>query len=174
MDLTPYVEALRSDLEAAAAAGGEQAATAAQLLGVALDASVRLCLVDAMSAMAAEVTAASDTTSVEIRMHGREPQVVVAATEPVEPEPAEVPPIGEPGSAGADDAEHDEGGGTARITLRLPEVLKAQAEAAAAAHGLSVNSWLVRSVAASLSRRGERLVDRNVLGGRRLTGYARS
>jgi hypothetical protein len=178
MDLTPYVEALRSDLQAAAAAGGEQAASAAQLLGVALDASVRLCLVDVMSAMAAEVTAASDATAVEIRMHGREPQVVVAAAEP--DEPADLPPAADPGPVGGDEPEGDDGGGTARITLRLPESLKAQAEAAAAAHGLSVNSWLVRCVAASLSRRGERIVERGgpggrgPLGGRRLTGYARS
>jgi hypothetical protein len=173
MELTPYVEALRSDLQAAAAAGGEQAATTAQLLGVALDASVRLCLVDAMSAMAAEVTAESETTSVEIRMHGREPQVVVTATEPAEP--AAVPPTGEPRTPlGADDADGDDGGGTARITLRLPEALKAQAEAVAAAQGLSVNSWLVRSVAAAVGRPGDRRADRNLQSGRRLSGYARS
>jgi hypothetical protein len=172
MDLTPYVEALRADLEAAAAAGGDQAAGAARLLGVALDASVRLCLVDVLSSMAAEVTAASEGSAVEIRMHGREPHVVVSAVDP--PEPVEPPPAPEPGGPGPVDDEGDDAGGTARITLRLPEGLKAQAEAAAAAQGLSLNSWLVRSVAATVARRGTRIpFDRDPRAGRRLSGYAR-
>jgi hypothetical protein len=39
----------------------------------------------------------------------------------------------------------------ARITLRLPESLKEQAERSAAEEGLSVNAWLVRAVAAALN-----------------------
>ena len=41
-------------------------------------------------------------------------------------------------------------GGTARTTLRLPDHLKSQAEVAAAREGVSVNTWLVRAVAAAL------------------------
>lgn len=166
MDLTPYVDALRADLEAAAAAGGDDARATAALLGVALDASVRLCLLDVLSAMAAEVTAADDTTRVEIRMHGREPQVVVTAVEaPVLDEPPAPP----------GPAPDEDDGGTARITLRLPEALKVQAEALAAAEGLSVNSWLVRGVADAVRRpAGRPRTDRGPLGSRRLSGYARS
>lgn len=166
MDLTPYVEALRADLEAAAAAGGDEARGTAALLGVALDASVRLCLVEALSAMAAEVTAASEATSVDIRMHGREPQVVVTDGQVTLLDEPPVPPAPGP---------DEDDGGTARITLRLPEALKVQAEALAAAEGLSVNSWLVRGVAAAVRRPGARSrSDRNPLGQRRLSGYARS
>ncbi|GMA34897.1 toxin-antitoxin system HicB family antitoxin [Demequina litorisediminis] len=48
---------------------------------------------------------------------------------------------------------------TSRTTLRLPDALKQQAEGAAAAEGLSLNTWLVRAVAAAVnpgpqSRRG--------------------
>ena len=81
MDLSPYVDAVRADLEAAAAAGTEEAQATAGLLSGALDASLRLCLLDALSALAAEVTASSDV-EVELRMHGREPQVVVSAPAP--------------------------------------------------------------------------------------------
>jgi predicted HicB family RNase H-like nuclease len=58
---------------------------------------------------------------------------------------------------------------TARITLRLPETLKSRLEAAAAAQGLSVNTWLVQAV-------GRAVEPRPSVGGsrRRLTGYGRS
>jgi len=154
MELTPYVEALRADLEAAAAAGTEEARATARLLGGALDAALRLCLVDALSAMAAEVTDAGDV-EVEIRMHGRDPEVVVTATSPE-------------GSAAPAFDDDDDGGAAARLTLRLPGSLKERAEEHAAAEGLSVNAWIVRAVSAALRP------DRGWSGPRRTTGFARS
>ncbi|MFL6128169.1 MAG: hypothetical protein ACJ73E_03785 [Mycobacteriales bacterium] len=87
-------------------------------------------------------------------MHGREPRVAV---DTIEPEPAAPPPAAE------------EADGTARVTLRLPESVKARAEDAAGREGVSVNSWLVRAVVHALDapRPGAARV------GRRLTGYAR-
>jgi len=65
--------------------------------------------------------------------------------------------------------------GTARLTLRLPESLKARAEQAAAATGLSVNAWLVRAVQAALD--GPQTPPGPPPGsrhpGRRLSGWAR-
>lgn len=155
MDLRPYVESLRADLEAAAAAGDDRTRETAGLLAGALDAAVRLCLLDALSAMAAEVTAATDLAEVEVRMHGRDPEVVVRVFD-----------------AASAPLEEDDDRGTARVSLRLPEALKAAAEERAAAEGLSVNAWLVRAVAAAV-----RPIPRGTAGsrsGRRLTGYARS
>src|SRR3954467_10732907 len=77
MDLTAYVDALRNSLRTAAAAGGEQAQETARLLADAMEPAVRLAVLDALSAMAAEVTAALDGDVVEIRLRGREPEVVV-------------------------------------------------------------------------------------------------
>lgn len=156
MDLSPYVDALRHDLQATAAAGTDEVQATARLLTGALDASLRLCLVDALSAVAAEVTAASDL-EVEIRMHGREPQVVVSSppSEPIASAP-------EPTDGDGDDR------GTARITLRLPESLKERAELQAARDGLSVNAWMVRAVSAAAHPGGP------TRGPRRTTGYARS
>ena len=139
MDLTPYVDSLRSDLESAAAAGTDATRETARLLSAALEPAVRLSLVDALSAMAAEVTAAADLGSVEIRMHGREPQVVVLAESMADAGPVDAPTAAPP-------PDPDDDGATARVTLRLPESLKAQAEERAAAEGLSVNAWLVRAV----------------------------
>ena len=53
-----------------------------------------------------------------------------------------------------------------RITLRLPESLKAGVEAAAAREGVSTNAWLVRTIARSLEHRSAKR-SRN-----RMQGYA--
>jgi predicted HicB family RNase H-like nuclease len=60
----------------------------------------------------------------------------------------------------------------ARITLRLPESLKAQVEAAAARDGVSVNSWIISALARTISTEGTRRGTGP--GRRRLTGYGRS
>ena len=134
MDLSPYVESLRSDVTAAAAVGGPDVSRAAELVADALDPALRLVLLDLLTDAANELTAAMDGATVEVRLRGREPELVVTGDQPA----AEPPPYAPPG--GADDE------GTARLTLRLPETLKARAEQAAATEGISVNSWLVRAV----------------------------
>ena len=154
MDLSKYVEALRADVTAAAAVGGPDVARAAELVADALDASMRLVLLDILTDTANDLTAALDGPSVEVRMRGREPELVVSGPAP-EPAPAAVP---------TDDE------GTARLTLRLPETLKGRAEQAAAAEGISVNNWLVRAVHRALD-------PAPTFGGhgpRRLTGYGRA
>lgn len=172
MELTQYVEALRHDLLAAAAAGTEQTRETARLLAAALDPSARLCLVDALSALADEVTTVWDGGSVEIRMHGREPQVVVTAAASFPAPPAPPPPPSLPRADGPaeDDAED---GSTARITLRLPEALKNRAERAAATEGLSVNAWLVRAIATAVQPGDSRPTPQHRIG-KRMTGFARS
>src|SRR3954451_13712426 len=120
MDLTEHVEALRRSLTAAAAAGGEQARETARLLADTIEPAVRLTVIDALSAMAAEVTAALDDSLVDIRVRGRDPEVVVVRTPDADAHE-------EPG-----DEDPDDDCSVARISLRLPEQLKTRAEAAAA------------------------------------------
>ncbi|HRI95864.1 MAG TPA: pilus assembly protein HicB, partial [Nocardioides sp.] len=55
-------------------------------------------------------------------------------------------------------AEDEEEGGIARITLRLPESVKAKAEEFAARSGHSLNTWLV-NVVRSATREGAINVD---------------
>lgn len=65
-------------------------------------------------------------------------------------------------------------GTTSRVTLRLPEQLKARIEEAAARDGLSVNAWLVRALAASLEPGDERRTRRrSPPGSQRYTGWVR-
>jgi hypothetical protein len=163
MDLSEYVEALRRHLTTTAAAGTEQVRDTARLLADTLEPAVRLTVIDAMSAMAAEVTAALDGSLVDVRVRGRDPEVVVvpAEHEDIAPEPPLDPDDG------------DDDGAVARISLRLPSALKDRAEAAAAASGISLNAWLVRAVTGAL-REPPSGPARGGRGPRRYTGFARS
>ena len=148
MDITPYVDSLRHDLAAAAEAGGPETRAAAERLALALDPAVRLALMDALSQAAAEITSELGAGSVEVRLRGREPQLVVDV-------PTVTPPSPDPGSAASapDDEDEDEDGAQARITLRLPESVKYKAEELAAKGGHSLNSWIVNVVRAATRER---------------------
>jgi hypothetical protein len=177
MDLTRYVDDLQDRLLTAADAAGGDARDLAQRLTAPLDAAVRLVLLEALSAAAGEITADLAPGSVDVRLRGGEPEFVVdarsdAGSYAAAPAPAAPAPAAAAGPAPAT-VETDEGA-TTRTTLRLPDHLKAQVEVAAAREGLSVNSWLVRAVAAALEP-----VDRPALQARpeqrgtRLTGWVR-
>lgn len=160
MELEPFVAALRTELAAAAAVGTDETRRAAELLAAAMDPAARLVLLDVLTAAAAELTAALPSGTVELRLVGRQPELVMTATEP--PAAAPPPPDGEEG--------------TARVSLRLPETLKVRMEDAAAREGLSANSWLVRAVAHALDDRHASAGPHHRAGrpvGSRLSGWAR-
>lgn len=138
MDITPYVAGLRRDLMAAAEAAGPQARELAEKLSYALDPATRLAVMEAVSQAAAEITAELPSGSVDVRLNGRELDFVVHAAPAA---PAAAPPL-----------EEDEGDEVARITLRIPESVKARAEELASRSGSSLNTWLVNLVRAATSR----------------------
>jgi hypothetical protein len=148
MDITPYVESLRHDLAAAAEAGGPEAREAAERLALALDPAVRLALMDALSQAAAEITGELPAGSVEVRLRGREPQLVVDV--PTAPMPVAPP---EPPAPPSPEDEDEEDGAVARITLRIPESVKYKAEELASKGGHSLNSWIVNVVRAATRER---------------------
>lgn len=157
MNLEPYIEGVRRQLEVAAEAGGEDAQVLAARLVAPLEATVRLAIQDALAAAAEEITLELAPGSVELRLRGRDPEFAVSLP-PAEP-PAE--DIAEPQAAMAmwratamtprASGEADEAT-VSRINLRMPDRLKSLVEQAAAAEGLSVNTWLVRAAAAALER----------------------
>src|SRR5262245_33989221 len=164
MNLNPYIATLRRDLAVAAEAGGDEARALAERLTAPLESSVRLMLLEALSAAADEITRELAPGSVELRLRSGEPEFVVAPApvdEPDEPR-APLPP-----------AEGDEGGAVARINLRLPEQLKAGVEQAASRERLSVNAWLVRAVASALQHGEPRAPQRGGRVGDSFTGWAR-
>jgi hypothetical protein len=131
MDITPYVESLRRDLMVAAEAGGDDIRGAAERLSMALDPAARLAMMEVLSHAAAEITAELPSGGVDVRLQGRELDFVVTAPA-VETRPTPVAL-----------EESEEVGSQARITLRIPESVKARAEEFAEREGQSLNTWLV-------------------------------
>jgi HicB family len=165
MELSEYLGKLREELVSLTRFAGEDVARTAGLLAEALESSVRLTLLDVLSAAAEEITGRLGDAVVEVRLADGEPTFVVMHAPP-EPEQDE------PGPASA--AEADEAG-TARVTLRLPDTLKSNIEAAAAREGVSVNTWLVRAASRALRPApASRKSSGRWMPGQRVTGYARS
>lgn len=162
MELSEYIEALHRELASITRVAGEDAARAADMVAQALDPSVRLTLLEVLSAAAAEITARLEGTVVEVRLTGGDPSFVVQAAAPdVRAEQ------GQPAAGEADDA------GMARMTLRLPQSLKERVEAAATADGVSVNTWLAQAARQALDGPGggQPRQSRH-RPGQRITGYA--
>jgi HicB-like protein involved in pilus formation len=147
MDITPYVENLRSSLVSAADSAGEETRQAAERLGFALESSSRLAIMEAVSQAAAEITAEMPNGGVDVRLNGRDLDFLVHVAAPTPPTP---PPPPSP--------EDVEDGNLARITLRIPESVKVKAEERAAEAGQSLNTWLVNVVRAA-TREGAINVD---------------
>ena len=151
MQLEGHVQAIQTDLAAAAGLGDEAIAEAARRLSDAIGSTLQLRLLDVLGEAAAEIGPQLGSGRVEVRLAGRDPELVVVMEEA--PDTVQV-------AAG----EEFKG----RITLRLPETLKAAIEGAADKEGISTNAWLVRTIARALdsghqSRPGKR---------NRLQGYA--
>lgn len=177
MELNGYVDELQRQLAIAAEAGGEDALALAQRLTAPLDASVRLVLLEALAAAAAEITAELAPGAVDVRLRGRDPEFVVTAPastrfESASDRPAApAAPAPEPLAAAtfADDTS------TSRTTLRLPDQLKVQVELAATRDGVSVNTWLVRAIAAAVEPFPSRPTETRPADGdaNRVTGWVR-
>ncbi|ACU39624.1 toxin-antitoxin system HicB family antitoxin [Actinosynnema pretiosum subsp. pretiosum] len=145
MDLSPYISALRDDLTTAASAGDENTRRSAAVLAAALEPAARLAIMNALSDLAAEVTASLDGPVVEVRLDGRDVKVVVSGAGPAqeerEPEPQEAP--------------RPMSGDATRITLRLLDELKSKAEQVAASQGMSLNTFVAQAVQGAVGgRRG--------------------
>ena len=100
---------------------------------------------DALAELAGEVGEELEDRTVELRLRAGQVDVVVSPTPEALDEPE--PELDEPGEA-------------SRITLRLPEELKARAERAAAAQGSSLNTWLVQAVRDGVRTGGPRQPER--------------
>src|SRR5436190_21819579 len=124
MQLQRFIDALKADLSVVAELGDESTAEASTRIVFALQASVGLRLLDALSEAALELNERLPSGHVEVRLAGQDPELVYVSDEPEAP------------VAGAEAAF------TARISLRLPEALKTMAEEAAAREGVSVNTWI--------------------------------
>ncbi len=153
MDLSPFADQLRRELVVAAEVGGDEMRALAERLTTTLDSSLRLALLSALSAAAEEITSQLAPGAVDVRLRGGDIGFVVTAPPPGHDDPEHRVPTGDygPGPAPAPPtAPEPDDGGTARITLRLPDQLKTRLEDAAGRERISVNAWLVRAVTSAL------------------------
>lgn len=148
MDLSPYIHQLREDLTTAASAGDERTRQTAAVLATAIEPAARLALMNALSDLAAEVTTHLDGAVVDVRLDGRDVRVAVSGSVTGEAPGGsdERPPPPPPG----------DGGDVSRITLRLLDQIKSQAEEAASLQGVSLNTWLSQAVQGALRGHGPR------------------
>lgn len=144
------MQAIQADLAAAAALGDEATAQAARRLSEALGSTLHLRLLDLLGEAAAELGGQLGSGRVEVRLAGRDPELVLVSEEPAEPIPV---------GAG----EELKG----RITLRLPETIKAAVEAAADREGVSTNTWIIHTITRALHS-----ASTGIGGRKRLQGFA--
>ncbi|MFW2513965.1 toxin-antitoxin system HicB family antitoxin [Demequina sp. SO4-13] len=152
MDLQQHSARLREQLLATSAAGTPKTREAAERLTTALAPAVHMMLVEALGEAVEEISRELEPGAVDLRVRGKGVEFVVTAPGAALAEERDEADAQAVAAALADDA-------ISRTTLRLPDALKARAEVAAAAEGLSLNSWLVRAATLHLepgprSRRG--------------------
>jgi predicted HicB family RNase H-like nuclease len=150
MQIDDLIQALREDLVRVAALGDETTSRAADLLSVAIEASLGRRIQDVLAQAALELNDQLESAHVEVRIAGHDLQLVLVREDGTTPEPV-------------DEAY------SARITLRLPESLKQRVESSAAREGASVNTWLVQALQRAIESHRPMSTGRN-----RLTGYGRS
>ena len=152
MHVDAYTETLRRTLVETSSLGDERTRDVARSLAAALDPALRLVALQMLTDTADELNGELDGAHVAVVMDGATPHLLVTqadrsdereqdhvtgpdrlAQTPVHavPEVAEGPEV--------------------RTTLRLPESLKQQIEAAARVQGRSVNAWLVEAARGALS-----------------------
>ena len=149
MQLESHVQAIQQELAAAASRGDEELEEIARRMGEAVAATLHLHLLDLLGEAALEIGGQLESGRVEVRLAGRDPELVVVTDEPAD--------TGQVGFG-------EEFSG--RITLRLPDSLKSSVEAAAAREGISTNAWIVRAIARTVDHRSSKR-SRN-----RMQGYA--
>lgn len=150
MQIDGHIQALREDLARVASLGDEATAHVAEILSGAIESSLARRLQDILAEAALELNTQLDSGHVEVRVAGRDPELVY---------------VREDGSA----PEASDEVFSARITLRLPESLKVRIDAAATSDGASVNTWLVQALQRAVEPRRPSTTSRN-----RLSGYGRS
>lgn len=167
MRLSLTIDGLRSDVAAMSSLGDEAVAQAGERIAAALGPAATVRLLEILGQAALEVSAQlGDEAHAELRVAGDDASIVVVAEAQA----------GSAEARGAEEAAPDTGELSARLTLRLPEQLKARIEEAADRERTSTNSWVVRVLARSVAGGGRQQgtsakPDWLGLTGRRLKGF---
>jgi hypothetical protein len=147
MKMSLVIEGFRSDVASVGELGDEVVSEVADRIATVLSRSVSSRILDLLSDVAAELSDELPEGRVEIRLIGDDVEFAYVDERPMTAE------------ADADLS--------ARITLRLPEQLKARVDESASREGISVNGWVLRALERSTS-------NAKVRTGSRLRGYGTS
>ncbi len=147
---------------------------AAELLGGSLEASARLCLLEALTEAAAEITARLRTATVDVRLRGREADLTVTeiGAEAAEHMPSRRPPPHRP-HPGVPDGP---GAGTPPASpCACTRRSRSTSSAPPPPEGISVNAWLVRVIGSAVHGGGaDPPAPTTTASGRRITGFAQA
>ena len=151
MLISNVTAAISTDLESLAQLGDDQVKQTAAQLAAAIEPSLRRRILDALNEIVAELNSQPASPLLELRLAGDDVALVWrdVVTAPPEP-PSDL---------------------KARVALRLPEDEKSRIEDRASSEGLSVNTWIVRSIQSALEKSTAAAASR---GGRQLRGTGRS
>ncbi|HXN61683.1 MAG TPA: toxin-antitoxin system HicB family antitoxin [Acidimicrobiales bacterium] len=150
MKMSLVVDGLRADVAAVGELGDDVVADVAERIAGVLTRSVPGWVLDLLSEATAELSSELPGGRVEIRVTGDDVDLTYVADEPA--------PAGE-----------DDGDLSARITLRLAEGLKTRVEQGAGEEGVSVNTYILRTLERGTAQRARN--SGGSRGGTRLRGY---
>ena len=152
MRLDAYTETLRRTLVETSSLGDERTQEVARSLTAALDPALRLVALQMLTDTADELNSELDGAHVTVVMDGSTPHLLVTqADRPDEREQDHVTGPNRHAETPVHAVPEVEEGPEVRTTLRLPESLKQQIDAAARSQGRSVNAWLVEAARSALA-----------------------
>ena len=147
-----YTETLRRTLVETSSLGDERTQDVARSLAAALDPALRLVALQMLTDTADELNGELDGAHVAVVMDGAAPHLLVTqADRSDEREQDHVTGPNRHAETPVHAVPEVAEGPEVRTTLRLPESLKQQIEAAARVQGRSVNAWLVEAARGALS-----------------------
>lgn len=152
MHVDAYTETLRRTLVETSSLGDERTQDVARSLAAALDPALRLVALQMLTDTADELNGELDGAHVAVVMDGATPHLLVTqADRSDEREQDHVTDPDRLAQTPVHAVPEVEEGPEVRTTLRLPESLKQQIDAAARVQGRSVNAWLVEAARGALS-----------------------
>nr|WP_315501984.1 CopG family transcriptional regulator [Actinomyces oris] len=152
MRVNAYTETLRRTLVETSSLGDERTQEVARSLTAALDPALRLVALQMLTDTADELNSELDGAHVTVVMDGSTPHLLVTqADRSDEQDQGYVTGPERYTDTPAHAAPEVQEGPEVRTTLRLPESLKQQIDAAARSQGRSVNAWLVEAARSALA-----------------------
>ena len=152
MHVDAYTETLRRTLVETSSLGDDRTQDVARSLAAALDPALRLVALQMLTDTADELNGELDGAHVAVVMDGATPHLLVTQADRSDEQ--------DQGNVAGSECHTDTParavpevpeGPEVRTTLRLPESLKQQIDAAARMQGRSVNAWLVEAARGALS-----------------------